>query len=69
LSASPANGKTTTTHLIEFLLTQAQLPTALMGTLYTRWAGFEQTAAHTTPFAPELQYQLAAARKAGVEVG
>jgi len=20
-----------------------------MGTLYTRWAGFEQTAAHTTP--------------------
>jgi len=29
----------------------------------------EQTAAHTTPFAPELQYQLAAARKAGVEVG
>jgi UDP-N-acetylmuramoyl-L-alanyl-D-glutamate--2,6-diaminopimelate ligase len=63
------NGKTTTTHLIEFFLTQAQLPTALMGTLYTRWAGFEQTAAHTTPFAPELQYQLAAARKAGMELG
>ena len=63
------NGKTTITHLIEFFLTQAQLPTALMGTLYTRWAGFEQTSAHTTPFAPELQYQLAAARKAGAEVG
>jgi UDP-N-acetylmuramoyl-L-alanyl-D-glutamate--2,6-diaminopimelate ligase len=63
------NGKTTTTHLIEFLLTKAQLPTALMGTLYTRWAGFEQTAAHTTPFAVELQQQLAQAVKAGCEFG
>lgn len=63
------NGKTTTTHLIEFILTQAQLSTALMGTLYTRWAGFEQTAAHTTPFAVELQQQLAEAVKAGCEYG
>ncbi|WP_066425171.1 UDP-N-acetylmuramoyl-L-alanyl-D-glutamate--2,6-diaminopimelate ligase [Anabaena sp. 4-3] len=63
------NGKTTTTHLIEFFLTKAQLPTALMGTLYTRWAGFEQTAAHTTPFAVELQQQLAQAVKAGCEFG
>ncbi|MGH1397304.1 MAG: UDP-N-acetylmuramoyl-L-alanyl-D-glutamate--2,6-diaminopimelate ligase [Trichormus sp.] len=63
------NGKTTTTHLIEFILTQAQLSTALMGTLYTRWAGFEQTAAHTTPFAVELQQQLAQAVKAGCEFG
>ncbi|MCF4965811.1 UDP-N-acetylmuramoyl-L-alanyl-D-glutamate--2,6-diaminopimelate ligase [Nostoc sp. CMAA1605] len=63
------NGKTTTTHLIEFLLNKAQLPTALMGTLYTRWAGFEQTAAHTTPFAVELQQQLAQAVKAGCEFG
>lgn len=62
------NGKTTTTHLIEFFLTQAALPTALMGTLYTRWAGFEQIATHTTPFAPELQQQLAAAHSAGCEV-
>lgn len=63
------NGKTTTTHLIEFFLTQAQLPTALMGTLYTRWAGFEQTAAHTTPFAVELQHQLATAQQAGCQLG
>ena len=63
------NGKTTITHLIEFLLNQAQLPTALMGTLYTRWAGFEQTSVHTTPFALELQRQLAAARKAGCQLG
>ncbi|MDZ7992257.1 MAG: UDP-N-acetylmuramoyl-L-alanyl-D-glutamate--2,6-diaminopimelate ligase [Nostoc sp. EfeVER01] len=63
------NGKTTTTHLIEFILNKANLATALMGTLYTRWAGFEQTAAHTTPFAVELQQQLAEAVKAGSEFG
>lgn len=62
------NGKTTTTHLIEFFLTGAKLPTALIGTLYTRWQGFEQTAAHTTPFAPDLQHQLAAALQAGCQV-
>jgi UDP-N-acetylmuramoyl-L-alanyl-D-glutamate--2,6-diaminopimelate ligase len=36
------NGKTTTTHLIEFLLAQSQQPTALLGTLYTRWPGYKQ---------------------------
>ncbi|MBW4564138.1 MAG: UDP-N-acetylmuramoyl-L-alanyl-D-glutamate--2,6-diaminopimelate ligase [Mojavia pulchra JT2-VF2] len=63
------NGKTTTTHLIEFLLDKASLPTALMGTLYTRWPGFEQIAVHTTPFAVELQQQLAEAVNAGCEFG
>ncbi len=63
------NGKTTTTHLVEFLLNQAQKSTALMGTLYTRWPGFTQTAAYTTPFAVELQQQLAAAVDAGCEFG
>jgi UDP-N-acetylmuramoyl-L-alanyl-D-glutamate--2,6-diaminopimelate ligase len=63
------NGKTTTTHLIEYLLDKANLPTALMGTLYTRWKGFSQTAVHTTPFAVELQQQLAAAVNAGNEYG
>ncbi|TAF20831.1 MAG: UDP-N-acetylmuramoyl-L-alanyl-D-glutamate--2,6-diaminopimelate ligase, partial [Nostocales cyanobacterium] len=42
------NGKTTTTHLIEYFLTKANLATALLGTLYTRWPGFSQTAAFTT---------------------
>ncbi|OCQ90535.1 UDP-N-acetylmuramoyl-L-alanyl-D-glutamate--2,6-diaminopimelate ligase [Nostoc sp. MBR 210] len=63
------NGKTTTTHLIEFFLNKARLVTALMGTLYTRWPGFVQTAIHTTPFAVELQQQLAAAVNAGCEFG
>jgi len=69
------NGKTTTTHLIEFLLAYsaanhaAPLQTALFGTLYTRWPGFEQTAVHTTPFAVELQKQLKSSVEAGCSVG
>ncbi len=63
------NGKTTTSHLIEYFLEQASKHTALMGTLYTRWQGFVQTAAFTTPFAVELQQQLAAALTAGNEYG
>lgn len=59
------NGKTTTTHLIEHLLNAAQQPTALLGTLYTRWPGHQQTALYTTPFAVELQAELAKARDAG----
>ncbi|ARV58149.1 UDP-N-acetylmuramoyl-L-alanyl-D-glutamate--2,6-diaminopimelate ligase [Nostocales cyanobacterium HT-58-2] len=63
------NGKTTTTHLIEYFLNKAHLPTALMGTLYTRWSGFVETAVHTTPFAVELQQQLKTAIDAGNEYG
>lgn len=63
------NGKTTTSHLIEYFLERADKPTALMGTLYTRWKGFSETAVHTTPFAVELQKQLAAAVNAGNEYG
>ncbi|BAY47311.1 UDP-N-acetylmuramyl-tripeptide synthetase [Scytonema sp. HK-05] len=63
------NGKTTTSHLVEYFLKLANLPTALMGTLYTRWNGFVQTAVHTTPFAVELQQQLKTAVDAGNEYG
>jgi UDP-N-acetylmuramoyl-L-alanyl-D-glutamate--2,6-diaminopimelate ligase len=69
IGVTGTNGKTTTTHLIEFLLAHAQLPTALFGTLYTRWPGFEQTAVHTTPFAVELQQQLKLAVAAGCQLG
>ena len=61
------NGKTTTTHLIEFLLNQAQQPTALLGTLYSRWPGYEQVTAHTTPFAVDLQRELGRAVEAGCQ--
>jgi UDP-N-acetylmuramoyl-L-alanyl-D-glutamate--2,6-diaminopimelate ligase len=62
------NGKTTTTHIIEYLLAQANLSTALLGTLYTRWQGYQKTATHTTPFAVDLQQQLAQALSAGSQV-
>jgi len=63
------NGKTTTTHLIEFILSNSNHPTALLGTLYARWPGFQETATHTTPFSVELQGQLAQAVAAGCEFG
>ncbi len=69
IGVTGTNGKTTTTHLIEFLLTHAKLPTALFGTLYARWPGFEQTAVHTTPFAVELQQQLKLAVAARCQLG
>ncbi|GAB4550548.1 MAG: UDP-N-acetylmuramoyl-L-alanyl-D-glutamate--2,6-diaminopimelate ligase [Pleurocapsa sp.] len=61
------NGKTTTSHLVEYFLNQSRYPTALFGTLYTRWQGYQETAVHTTPFAVELQSQLAEAVAAGNE--
>nr|WP_238717789.1 UDP-N-acetylmuramoyl-L-alanyl-D-glutamate--2,6-diaminopimelate ligase [Petrachloros mirabilis] len=63
------NGKTTTTHLIEHLLNQTQHPTALLGTLYARWPGYQTTATHTTPFAVDLQQHLAQAVAAGCQFG
>ncbi|MGF1541318.1 MAG: UDP-N-acetylmuramoyl-L-alanyl-D-glutamate--2,6-diaminopimelate ligase [Pleurocapsa sp.] len=65
IGVTGTNGKTTTSHLIEYFLLQSKYPTALLGTLYTRWQGYQQTAVHTTPFAVELQAQLADAVKAG----
>ena len=61
------NGKTTTTHLIEYFLNQAQQKTAILGTLYTRWPGHEKVAVHTTPFSIDLQAELASARDANCQ--
>ncbi len=61
------NGKTTTTHIIEFLL-QSQFATALLGTLYNRWQGYYCPAQLTTPFAIELQHNLRLACNSGVNV-
>ena len=63
------NGKTTTTHLIEYFLQHQNRSTALLGTLYTRWPGFSEIAAHTTPFATTLQSQLQGAVAAGCTHG
>jgi UDP-N-acetylmuramoyl-L-alanyl-D-glutamate--2,6-diaminopimelate ligase len=64
IGVTGTNGKTTTTHLIEFFLNQAQQPTALLGTLYARWQDYQETATHTTPFAVDLQAKLAHALQA-----
>lgn len=69
IGVTGTNGKTTTTHLIEFLLNQANKNPALLGTLYTRWRSYQQTAVHTTPFPVELQKQLAEAVAAGCDYG
>jgi UDP-N-acetylmuramoyl-L-alanyl-D-glutamate--2,6-diaminopimelate ligase len=69
IGVTGTNGKTTTTHLIEYCLKAIDRPTALFGTLYSRWPGYEHVATHTTPFAIDLQGQLAAARDAGATVG
>jgi UDP-N-acetylmuramoyl-L-alanyl-D-glutamate--2,6-diaminopimelate ligase len=63
------NGKTTTTHLIDYLLCQSDFPSALLGTLYARWPGYKEIATHTTPFAVELQHQLAQAAAANCKFG
>jgi UDP-N-acetylmuramoyl-L-alanyl-D-glutamate--2,6-diaminopimelate ligase len=60
------NGKTTTTHIIEFLL-NSQQPTALLGTLYARWRNYVNTASHTTPFAIDLQAKLRQALDDGIK--
>ncbi len=57
IGVTGTNGKTTTTHLIEFLL-KDRYAAGLMGTLYTRWQGYENISTHTTPFAIDLQAQL-----------
>ncbi|MGD1856704.1 MAG: UDP-N-acetylmuramoyl-L-alanyl-D-glutamate--2,6-diaminopimelate ligase [Leptolyngbyaceae cyanobacterium] len=61
------NGKTTTTHIIEYLLNSSDVPTGLLGTLYTRWPGYQETAVHTTPFPVDLQRELAKVVKAGCQ--
>ena len=65
IGVTGTNGKTTTTHLIEHLALACGSPTALMGTLANRWPGHSRTAVHTTPFADQLQADLAAAKAAG----
>jgi UDP-N-acetylmuramoyl-L-alanyl-D-glutamate--2,6-diaminopimelate ligase len=63
------NGKTTTTHIIEYLLDRSGKSAALFGTLYTRWRDYQKVATHTTPFSVDLQQQLAAAVAAKCDTG
>ena len=60
------NGKTTTTHFIESIMTAAGRPFGLIGTLGARLRGVLETELeHTTPFANEVQRLLAEFRDGG----
>ena len=63
------NGKTTTSHLVEYLLEKTGHSTVLLGTLYARWPGYEATATHTTPFSIDLQQTFSKAVEAGCRYG
>ncbi len=69
IGVTGTNGKTTTTHLIEYLAARAGQPAALFGTLENRWPGHSETAQHTTSFADDLQARLAQAVEAGARIG
>ncbi|WP_415718690.1 UDP-N-acetylmuramoyl-L-alanyl-D-glutamate--2,6-diaminopimelate ligase [Maridesulfovibrio sp.] len=62
------NGKTTTTYLIEQLLSSAGMKVGVLGTVSYRWPGFEQEAPLTTPGCWQLHEMLSKMDKAGVEV-
>lgn len=52
------NGKTTTTYLLEGILSAAGLPAAVLGTISYRFGGLQLESTHTTPESPELQAAL-----------
>lgn len=52
------NGKTTTAHIIEFILNQSESTTGMIGTLYYRLKEFSEKAQFTSPFPPELHKLL-----------
>src|SRR5215831_14976645 len=49
------NGKTTTTYIVESILTAAGRPAAVFGTIEYRGPGFDFVAERTTPEAPDLE--------------
>ena len=68
LGVTGTNGKTSTTILIESILSAAGHRPGLIGTLETRWPGHRERAVNTTPESLDLQRTLRAMRTAGVDV-
>ncbi len=73
IGVTGTNGKTTTSHLIEYLAKKSGIKSALFGTLVNRWPEYSEIATHTTSFGDTLQAQLAkvvlsGARLAAMEV-
>ncbi|MBI9109735.1 UDP-N-acetylmuramoyl-L-alanyl-D-glutamate--2,6-diaminopimelate ligase [Maridesulfovibrio ferrireducens] len=62
------NGKTTTSYLIEQMLTSAGMKVGVIGTVSYRWPGFEMDAPLTTPGCWQLHEMLAQMNEANVDV-
>jgi UDP-N-acetylmuramoyl-L-alanyl-D-glutamate--2,6-diaminopimelate ligase len=61
------NGKTTTTYLIEAILSAVGIPTAVLGTISYRFGTQTITASHTTPESTELQTAFRQLKEAGAQ--
>lgn len=59
------NGKTTTAHLVDSIIRQAEGTSAILGTIHHRVADEAAAARHTTPEAPDIQRLLGRAAAAG----
>ena len=68
IGVTGTNGKTTTTHLIEYITSSLGKQSALFGTLVNRWPRYEETATHTTGSSDVLQEKLSKAVKAGAQI-
>jgi len=67
IGVTGTNGKTSTTYLIESILTKAGTRTGLIGTVEIRYAGKRIPAVNTTPESLDLQRTLRSMRTANVE--
>lgn len=67
IGVTGTNGKTSTTHLVESILTQAGWRTGLIGTVEIRYAGEREVAVNTTPESLDLQRTLRAMCTAQVD--
>lgn len=66
LGVTGTNGKTTTTYLLEAIMTAAGLNAGVLGTIEYRYAGKSVEASNTTPSAPQLALMFQEMKEAGV---
>jgi UDP-N-acetylmuramoyl-L-alanyl-D-glutamate--2,6-diaminopimelate ligase len=67
IGVTGTNGKTTTTHLIQQILTDHQIETGIIGTMYMKYKGKQVEVKNTTPDALSLQHGFADMCEMGVE--
>ncbi len=67
IGVTGTNGKTTTTHLIEKILNDANQRTGIIGTMYVRYGGEEKEVQNTTPESLPLQHTFNEMKKESVD--